>query len=98
MTKEEKTRALQAFAYAIRKAGGQAMLAIALDCSQARVSRIANDESEISAAMAVTIERRYGIPRHDFRPDLYDRPRSKKKPVDYSALIAKHDRASNKAA
>lgn len=96
MNGEQTKRSLLAFAYAIRKAGGQQKMAMVLDCSQPRISRISNETSEITATMAVSIERHYGVPRYDLRPDLYDRP-PKTKAVDYAALIAKHDRARPKS-
>lgn len=91
MNADQKKRASQAFAYAIRLAGGQESLSFTLDCSQARISRIARGESEITAEIAVKIEIKHAIPRYYFRPDLYPYP-PRLKPIDFGARLTAYDR------
>ena len=95
MNADQKKRASQAFAYAVRLAGGQESLSLTLDCSQARISRIARGESDITAEIAVKLEAKYAIPRYYFRPDLYPYP-PRVKPIDYAARLAAFEKSSGK--
>ncbi len=55
----------------VKQAGTQTALAIELDVTQPMVSRWLQGVL-VSPTMAITIEKRYGIPRKKLRPDLFN--------------------------
>lgn len=80
MTDEQRASAIETFKEVIGKANGQSALAMVLQCSQSRVSRILNGESDIEAEMAARIQAKYGVPKWRLRPDLFDAPPQKRRP------------------
>lgn len=75
MNEQQQALSLKAFALAIDKAKGQVALAQILNCSQARISRIARGESPCDGELAARIHRDVKVPKWDLRPDLFDRPK-----------------------
>ena len=57
--------------HAVKKAGGQAALAKALEVSPARVWNWINRDPQVPAEMVLRIERATGVSRHLLRPDIY---------------------------
>lgn len=80
MNAAQKSEAIAAFQTAITAAKGQERLAMILGCSQSRVSRIVNGESDCDAEMAARIHIRLSVPKWTLRPDLFDDPSPKRKP------------------
>lgn len=58
---------------AIRYCGSQARLAAAIGCTQQHISYLLNDASQVSAEIAVKIERATSgaVTRESIRPDLF---------------------------
>lgn len=92
MNEQQRAASLKAFAHAIDKAGGQVALAMVLQCSQARVSRILAGESVLDGEMAARIAKEYRIPKWDLRPDLFDKPKGAAR---YHYDVAKASRAKS---
>jgi DNA-binding transcriptional regulator YdaS (Cro superfamily) len=62
-----------ALAKAIRKAGGQSAFAKLFGLRQSTVHSWLARKSDVPPALAIPIEEKLGISRHDLRPDLYPR-------------------------
>lgn len=58
---------------AIELAGSEAKLGRATGYSQVAINKAKHKERP-SAEMAVAIERAVGVPRHELRPDIFEKP------------------------
>lgn len=63
-------------AKAVEIVGSQKKLAAAAGCEQQTISKLLNRQRQISAEMAVALDRATfgGVPKHLLRPDLFDPP------------------------
>lgn len=93
MNDTQRASAIAAFEEAIKAAKNQSNLAMILNCSQSRVSRILSGESDIEAEMAARIDIKFKVPKWRLRPDLFDAPKSAA-----VAVKAKRKRAGTRVA
>lgn len=70
--KQTPTR-LEALEAAIQKAGTQSQFARDLGTHQPMVWRWINQSKQLPPEYVLTVERLYGVSRHDLRPDIYPR-------------------------
>ena len=63
----------EALKAAIKTAKTQAIFGRALGVSQGAVSLWLNQFKQLPAEHVLTVERLYGVSRHDLRPDIYPR-------------------------
>lgn len=64
---------IEALQLAVSRAGTQEKFAIALGVSQPTVWRWMQSSKRIPAEFVLTVEREFGVSRHDLRPDIYPR-------------------------
>ncbi|WP_442945122.1 transcriptional regulator [Novosphingopyxis sp. YJ-S2-01] len=76
---------------AVELAGSNSALATAIGCSATAVWKMVNKAHRLSVDYVLTVEKLYGISRHDLRPDIYPRepqtpahPPGVSKPVTHS--------------
>jgi DNA-binding transcriptional regulator YdaS (Cro superfamily) len=73
MDREQHESAKRALATAVQAAGSQSALGRLLGVTQRAVWRWVHDDKPLPPQHVLKVEQRYGISRHDLRPDIYPR-------------------------
>lgn len=69
-----KRTPFDAFADAVKKAGGQTALAAICGCTQGNIWQLLKKGSPLPAQYVLAVETATGISRHELRPDIYPAP------------------------
>lgn len=85
-------------AAAIRAAGGQTSLARTLGIAQSTVATWLRRGNELPAQYVIAVEKAYGIPRYELRPDIYPPEEHVPASRPHAQQTAAHPSASRQSA